>query len=62
MPVYHAGDGNQFMGVVELPKGAIVELSLALTKSPMNMRSKQALLEVELVEKINKCFCFTTTR
>ena len=28
----HAGDGNQFMGVVELPKGAIVELDFSIDK------------------------------
>ena len=28
----HAGDGNQFMGVVELPKGAIVESELTIVK------------------------------
>ena len=28
----HAGDGNQFMGVVELPKGAIVELEFSIDK------------------------------
>ena len=28
----HAGDGNQFMGVVELPKGAIIELDFSIDK------------------------------
>ena len=28
----HAGDGNQFIGVVELPKGAIVELEFSIDK------------------------------
>ena len=49
----HAGDGNQFMGVVELPEGAIVELELSINKKPTNMRSK-VLMEAELVEQINK--------
>ena len=42
----HTGDGNQFMGVVELPEGAIIELELSINKKPMYMRSK-VLLEVE---------------
>ena len=33
----YAGDGNQFLGVVELPEGAIVELELGIAKKPMNM-------------------------
>ena len=28
----HTGDGNQFMGVVELPKGMIVELEFSIDK------------------------------
>ena len=28
----HVGDGNQFIGVVELPKGAIVELEFSIDK------------------------------
>ena len=33
----YAGNGNQFLGVVELPEGAIVELELGIAKKPMNM-------------------------
>ena len=46
----HAGEGNQFMGMVKLPEGAIVELKLRIDR---NMRSK-VLLEAELVQKTNK--------
>ena len=28
----YAGDGNQFIGVVELPKGAIVEIEFSIDK------------------------------
>ena len=33
----YAGDGNQFLSVVELPEGAIVEWELGIAKKPMNM-------------------------
>ena len=36
----HMGGGNQFMGMIELPEGAIVELKLRIDKKPTNMRSK----------------------
>ena len=49
----HAGDGNQFLGVVELPEGAIVELELSIDRNPTNMRSKM-LIEAELAEQIDK--------
>ena len=49
----HAIEGNQFMGVVELPEGAIVELKLRINRKPTNMRSK-VLLEAELAQKIDK--------
>ena len=49
----HAGEGDQFMGVVELPEGVIVELKLTIDRKPTNMQSK-VLLEAELVQKINK--------
>ena len=49
----HAGKGDQFMGMVELPGGAIVELKLRIDRKPTNMRSK-VLLEAELVQKIDK--------
>ena len=42
MPVYHAGDGNQFMGVVELPKGAIVELKFSIDKKPTEYAIKRS--------------------
>ena len=42
-----AGDGNQFLGVVELPEGAIEELELGIDRKLMNMRSKM-LTEAEL--------------
>ena len=45
----HTGDGNQFMGMVELPEGAIVELELSINKKPTNMQSK-VLMEAKLVE------------
>ena len=45
------GDGNRFMGMVELPKGDTVELEFNIDKKPMNMRSK-VLIEVELVEHL----------
>ena len=47
------GDGNQFVGMVELPEGAIVELELSIDKKPTNMLSK-VLVEAKLVEQINK--------
>ena len=49
----HAVEGNQFMGVVELPEGAIVKLKLKIDRRPTNMRSK-VLLEAELAQKIDK--------
>ena len=49
----HAGNGNQFLGVVKLPEGAIVELELGIDKKPTKMRAKM-LIEAELVELINK--------
>ena len=49
----HAGDGNQFMGMVELPENVIVQLELSIDKKPMNMQS-EVLVEAELVKKINK--------
>ena len=33
----YAGDGNQFLSVVQLPEDAIVELELGIAKKPMNM-------------------------
>ena len=33
----HAGNGNQFLGVVKLPEGAIVELELGINKKPTKM-------------------------
>ena len=33
----HAGDGNKFLGMVELPEGAIVELELGIDKKLTNM-------------------------
>ena len=49
------GEGNLFMGVVELPEGAIIELKLRIDRKPTNMRWK-VLLEAELVQKIDKKF------
>ena len=49
----HAGKGDQFMGVVELPEGVIVELKLTIDRKPTNTQSK-VLLEAELVQKIDK--------
>ena len=49
----HTGEGNQFMGVVELSEGEIVELKLRIDRKPTNMRSK-VLLEAKLVQKIDK--------
>ena len=49
----HVGDSNQFLGVVELPEGAIVELELGIDRKPANMRSTM-LIEAELVEQIDK--------
>ena len=36
----HTGDGNQFMSMVDLPKGAVVELELRIRQRPTNMQSK----------------------
>ena len=49
----HAVEGNQIMGVVELPEGAIVKLKLKIDTRPTNMRLK-VLLEAELAQKIDK--------
>ena len=49
----HTGEGNQFMGVIKLPEGAIVEVELSIDKKSTNMQSK-VLMEAELVEQINK--------
>ena len=49
----HAVEGNQFIGVVELPKGAIVKLKLKIDRKPTNMRSK-VFLEAELTQRIDK--------
>ena len=49
----HTVEGNQFMGVVELPEGAIVKLKLKIDRKPTNMRSK-VFLEAELAQKIDK--------
>ena len=49
----HTGDGNQFMSVVELPKGTIIELELRIDKKPTNMRTK-VLIEAELFEQVDK--------
>ena len=49
----HASDGNQFMGVVALPKGAIIELELRIDKKQTNMQTKVPI-EAELVEQVNK--------
>ena len=38
-----------FLGVAELPEGAIVELELGIDKEPTNMQSKM-LVAAELVE------------
>ena len=40
------------MGVIELPKGAIVELEFSIDRKPMNMQSK-VLIKAELVEQID---------
>ena len=47
------GEGNQFMGVVKLPEGAIVQLKLSIDRKPTNMQSK-VLLEAEQVQQIHK--------
>ena len=49
----HAGDGNQFLVVVELREAAIAELELGIDRKPMNMRLKK-LTEAELAEQIDK--------
>ena len=49
----HADDGNQFTGMVELPKGMIIELELRIDKKPTNMQTK-VLIEAELVEQVDK--------
>ena len=49
----HAIEDNQFMGVVELPEGAIVKLKLKIDKKLTNMQLK-VFLEAELAQKINK--------
>ena len=41
------------MGMVDLPKGAIVMLKLSINKKPMNMHSK-LLTEAKLVKQIDK--------
>ena len=43
----HTGDGNLFMGVVELPKGAIIVLELSIDNIPTNMQTK-VLIEAKL--------------
>ena len=57
----HACNGNQFMGMVELPKDAIVELELSIDKNPTNMQTKE-LIEAELVEQIDKYSTHTICR
>ena len=54
------GDGNQFMGVIKLPKCAIIELELSIDKKLMNMWSK-VLIQAELVEQINKQYYIAAT-
>ena len=49
----HTDDGNQILGVVELPEDAIVELEFSMDKKPTYMWSKM-LVEAKLVEQINK--------
>ena len=49
----HAGDGNQFFGVVELPEGVIIELELGIDRKPTNMRLKM-LIETKLAEQSDK--------
>ena len=51
----HVGEGDQFMGVVELSEGAVVELKLKIDRKPTNMRLK-VQLEAKLVQKIDKYF------
>ena len=41
------------MGVVELPKGAIIKLKLKIDRKPTNTQSK-VFLEAELAQKIDK--------
>ena len=47
------GNGNQFLGVVKLPEGAIIELELGINKKPTKMQAKM-LIEAELFEQIDK--------
>ena len=50
------GEGNQFVGMVELTKSKIVELKLSINRKPTNMQSK-VFLEAELYEKIDIFIC-----
>lgn len=50
------GEGNQFVGMVELTKSKIVELKFSINRKPTNMQSK-VFLEAELYEKIDILIC-----